>query len=329
MSLEGVIQMDVHEIKVETWEELVSHFNSLDDDWLFRGQGDARWALKTSLERHTPSRLTCSSAEGTLLEEFRRRAHNYLAPHHVPPKDASAAWLALMQHFGAPTRLLDATASPYVATYFAAEDRPSGAEAFAVWAIYRPWCYRVAGEAVLRADPSQEAETRRLLKRAKQNAAENQDPKTFAITQGLVSAGLFGDGWRTKPMAVVVPYRPRQLSERLSIQQGEFLVPLNGDLPFMENLSAMLATHTDTRNWLKKFVVRCNPADHGRILDVLRRMNITRAQLFPGLDGFAQSFRQLLIQEPVSDRTARFKAWAAAERERATTSPRPTQEGDK
>ncbi len=48
-------------------------------------------------------------------------------------------------------------------------------------------------------------------------------------------------------------------------------------------------------------------ARRGRILERLRAMNITRAQLFPGLDGFAdESFRQLLLAEPHEERVARI-----------------------
>ena len=36
--------------------------------------------------------------------------------------DNRLEWLALMQHYGAPTRLLDFTRSPYVACFFALEE---------------------------------------------------------------------------------------------------------------------------------------------------------------------------------------------------------------
>jgi hypothetical protein len=38
--------------------------------------------------------------------------------------------------------------------------------------------------------------------------------------------------------------------------------------------------------------------ERGRALTQLRLMNITRTSLFPGLEGFAQSFRQFHVREP-------------------------------
>src|SRR3972149_6980341 len=78
--------------------------------WIFRGQRDIDSPLITSLER------TCKAfevdiskhgekVEAILLREFRRRLHHYSS--HVPKDDAYLEWLAYMQHFGAPTRLLD------------------------------------------------------------------------------------------------------------------------------------------------------------------------------------------------------------------------------
>ena len=62
--------------------------------------------------------------------EFQRRAHHYL--NDVPPLGECIEWLALIQHYSGPTRLLDFTHSPYVAAFFAMEKAEHDA---VVWAI--------------------------------------------------------------------------------------------------------------------------------------------------------------------------------------------------
>jgi hypothetical protein len=104
-----------------------------------------------------------------------------------------------------------------------------------------------------------------------------------------------------KHIPVVVPYTPVRLSERLSAQQGGFLVPRDVTKPFMDNLNAMggidagvLKLLIPNGHWLR-----------GTILERLREMNIQRASLFPGLEGYAQSFRTMLLREPDYLRGAR------------------------
>ena len=110
--------------------------------------------------------------------------------------------------------------------------------------------------------------------------------------------------WREKRTAVVVPYVPKRLSERLSVQQGRFLVPRDVNQPLMENLAAL----GDPKGNIVKYVFPAAKRPH--ILERLRAMNITRAQLFPGLDGFAQSFRQLLLGESFDERMQRIQRQA-------------------
>ena len=88
-----------------------------------------------------------------------------------------------------------------------------------------------------------------------------------------------------------MPYEPQKLSQRLSIQQGEFLAPRNIEASFIENLNALGAPAGNVMKYWIPFSQR------GPILERLRLMNITREQLFPGMDGFAQSFRQILFRE--------------------------------
>jgi hypothetical protein len=54
--------------------------------------------------------------ESGLLRRFKRQAHHYIS--NPPEENDPLEWLALMQHYGAPTRLLDWTYSFFVALYF-------------------------------------------------------------------------------------------------------------------------------------------------------------------------------------------------------------------
>src|SRR5260370_31569637 len=138
--------------KVATWDE----FKGLVNDqfpgelWVFRGQSDSSWRLDTSLERavirHRPlgpdggtfeSYITRhpNDFECYLLQEVQQIAQGVA---DRPPAKHFFDWFDLMQHYGVPTRLLDWTHSPYVALYFALQDRPVGGEC-AVWAIDAGW----------------------------------------------------------------------------------------------------------------------------------------------------------------------------------------------
>ena len=88
--------------------------------WLFRGHRSIDWKLETSLE-HAARRCgeNQNEYERRILEEFQRHAHTYLT--RTPKRDETLEWLALMQHHGAPTRLLDFTTSFWIALFFAFE----------------------------------------------------------------------------------------------------------------------------------------------------------------------------------------------------------------
>jgi hypothetical protein len=100
-----------------------------DDDCYYRGHGDAEWQLLPLLFRDRNAPVDGSrerrdhflALEHNLYFEFRARARE-LHGQHLTSWDV----LFAMQHFRAPTRLLDWTETFAVALYFALSDRPAG-----------------------------------------------------------------------------------------------------------------------------------------------------------------------------------------------------------
>src|SRR5262245_32565646 len=103
-------------------------------NWAFRGERDERWPLYSSLSRYLQNFGVHKDAwpeqEERIIRIFKRNAHQFL---ERPPEWADdLQWLELMQHHGAPTRLIDFTWSPYVAAFFALERTISDG---VVWAL--------------------------------------------------------------------------------------------------------------------------------------------------------------------------------------------------
>src|SRR5262245_17600391 len=123
------------ERKISSWSELRNVLERLTNaGWAFRGQADATWPLESSLTRYLKAfggpEERWLLREKHILHTFKRKAH-LLVP-RTPEEGETLEWLALMQHHGAPTRLLDFSWSPYVATFFALERATADA---AIWAI--------------------------------------------------------------------------------------------------------------------------------------------------------------------------------------------------
>ena len=97
---------------------------------LFRGHRDVNWKLTPAIARQ---HLTVRpQGEAAMLEEFKRRALPYLdAAHDLQDSD----WLAIAQHHGMPTRLLDWSGSALTALWFAINEPAPSKSAAAVWML--------------------------------------------------------------------------------------------------------------------------------------------------------------------------------------------------
>lgn len=256
----------MQEILIAETEALLKQFNSLPNNFIYRGHANAKWPLQSSLERLIESQWSQGKArhfEDFSLEAFQAKFHLYDRANITP--DSKLAWLSVMQHYGVPTRLVDFTNSPYVALYFALEAyQPSTLADLAVFALD----YTAVMEASIRhikvQDPSFE-ETRSSIY-AKQD-------KVFDET---VDKLLYDITWVTEP---------RRHNERLDLQGGCFVVSGNIDARISESLN--LDLYRDCK--FLKFTI-----DHRLyepIFALLRKMNLTSKSLYGDLDGLARSIK--------------------------------------
>ncbi|OGR29424.1 MAG: hypothetical protein A2X83_06285 [Desulfuromonadales bacterium GWD2_54_10] len=201
----------ISEIIIRDWQHFDEEVTLLPyRRWLFRGQSNVEWELQTSLVRlfkdltkmfelGRPDRKRVfhrDKHENAMIRQFTANAHLYLKT--LPQKNTNLEWLSIMQHHGCPTRLLDVTASPYIALYFALE---SGNTDAAVYAF---------------------------------NHREFSNIDLEVLGKDYKKTVLDGN---EKGKAFIIPFEPKQTNERLLAQQGAFLVPSNNNESFEQIIS--------------------------------------------------------------------------------------------
>ena len=212
--------------RLNTWEEFLALVTRPPySNWAFRGEKDERFPLYSSLSRYLQNFRVAPKAwadqEARVLRIFKRKAHQFLDK--PPDLDDEFQWMALMQHHGAPTRLLDFTWSPYVAAFFALE-RTLGDGV--VWALNPA-----------RIDSSRNPRPARMDPRAKGNIHRYYFPGTHRFI------------WMGEP---------HTMNRRLIAQSGTFAVPGVLDVPIEGILD-----DRDQSNILAKIVLTNDVREHG------------------------------------------------------------------
>jgi hypothetical protein len=215
-----------------------------------------------------------------LSEKFRRRT---LDPLHERIQGDTLFCLALMQHHGAPTRLLDGSYSPFVAAAFAMERGPKRPNPPDKEIVPVVWCFSLRW---LR------DQTKNKTKHKNAFRQRNKDDKRGDAT----FLKLYNLGPKAKPdlsEQFVKSENPLHLNERLTTQQGVFLCP--GDLTrsFVDNIKSMDGWRS--KDSVVKLRLEMAPDKATEFVRNLKSMNLSFAALFPGLEGFARSIGQQLF----------------------------------
>lgn len=251
----------MREIRVRTWTEL--HDNLFADSWdpalhrhrssfAFRGVADASLPLGCGLARLGPR---CAELEEPLLRTFRKYARRMAGV-----DDSIWSWMAVAQHHGLPTRLLDWTFSPYVALHFMTEDAAKFDRDGVVWMVDYAKAKRELPDRLRGILDEEEASvfTAEMIGRAVRSLRE------------LDSLG--GE--------FLVFLEPASLDDRIVNQYALFSLMPRADCASLERWLASKG------GLARKIIVPA--ALKWEVRDKLDQANVTERVLYPGLDGLTR-----------------------------------------
>ena len=242
----------LEQLYADSWNPDLRRFRS---PFALRGLPSAKHDLSNSLIRLSAGRIDLSKLELSLVRNFRKYAHAQT----VAPVDSIWHWLALGQHHGLPTRLVDWTYSPFVALHFATEHPRDFGEDGVVWCVNFVKAHQLL--------PKQ---LRRLLEQ------ENSDALTVEMLDEIVSLPAF-DSLAREPFVAFI--EPPSLDDRILNQFALFSIVSNPAI----GLDEWIGQHPDL---VRRVVV---PAElKWEVRDKLDQANINERTLFPGLDGLSR-----------------------------------------
>lgn len=253
-----------NEFKANSWIDLQEFiFNEKDQNidrfrsnYVYRGIPNKEWELLTSIQRigTIPSKM-----EKHLMRNFKKYSSNEILSANYNIWD----WIALAQHHGLPTRLLDWTFSPNVALHFMTEDISTFDKDGALWLV----------------DFSL---SKNFLPNILQEELKEEGSFTFTSDQldKIIGATITNiNKFKEQESDALVFFEPLSIDSRIINQYALFSFMINPDT----NIRSWLSSHPSL---YKKIIVPSSLK--WEIRDKLDQANITERIIYPGLDGISK-----------------------------------------
>jgi hypothetical protein len=238
----------------------------------FRGQSDATWSLRPSMYRYSPLRRSIRAVEDEIRQEFMVRAPSL----GLERPQNSWEWYFLMQHCGAPTRLLDWTESALIALFFAVKGSKVKNDTDGVVWILEPWKLNesVANIAEVIAPAAESGMVAKHVDRYKEWL-----PQRYSNTKSLKEKF---------PVAIY----PTHFSRRISSQRSCFTIH-GSDSNGFDHLPDKF------QKYLKKVII---PGDRKHSIEKsLAVAGVDEVTIFPDLDGLGRWLEAVLRDEWVGN----------------------------
>ncbi len=267
---------------LEKGDEIIDKFTI---DLFYRGHSNNQYELVPSIERASRDvNYSVSTLEYTLISKAKNEYPTLFSETNNP-----LDLLFKLQHYGIPTRLLDITINPLVALYFVCKDKNNpinndfDGEIFIFGNQFETIHYSALYHDIVKYIARTDIFSYKLIKITKFflallnniNISEQEIPKYIKDNNGELALihAIYN---------LHFIYPPR-LFERLYLQQGHFILPLN-DYYYDEKTKIIELKPTlspipkDHKNIIARYIIPAESKKH--LLEELKMLNITESTLF-------------------------------------------------
>lgn len=250
----------MEKITVHSWSDLQEELflNAYDPNlgrfrspYVFRGAQSKKYKLRSALHRMGEN---YKDIEKHLLRNFRRYAHR-----DVVERDSVFNWMAVAQHHGLPTRMIDWTYSPLIAIHFATAE---------IEKFNHDGCIYMINF----------VEAQRFLPEDLKEALDDEGGDVFSVENLSHKINRLKDLENLYTETFPIFMEPPSLDDRMVNQYALFAFMSNIDF----TLHDWLSSHPEIA---RKIII---PKEiKWELRDKLDQGNITERLLFPGLDGLS------------------------------------------